>query len=40
MSPHVVLPTIRGWMNRDASVIKEIALVFFAVITINSLVNR
>jgi hypothetical protein len=35
----VVLPRIRDWMNQNAWVISEIVLVFFAVITINSLVS-
>jgi len=33
----VTLPKIRDWMNRDAWVINEIVLVFFAGLTINSL---
>jgi succinate dehydrogenase hydrophobic anchor subunit len=35
----VVLPKIRDWMNTNSWVISEIVLVFFAGITINSLVS-
>jgi Sap, sulfolipid-1-addressing protein len=35
----VVLPKIRDWMNQNAWVINEIVLVFFAAMTINSLVT-
>ena len=34
-----VLPKIRDWMNQNAWVINEIVLVFFAAVTINSLVS-
>jgi Sap, sulfolipid-1-addressing protein len=34
-----VLPKVRDWMNQDAWVINEIVLVFFAGVTINSLVS-
>jgi Sap-like sulfolipid-1-addressing protein len=34
-----ILPKIRDWMNENAWVISEIVLVFFAGITINSLVS-
>ena len=33
------LPKIRDWMNQNSWVVSEIVLVFFAVITINSLVG-
>lgn len=33
----VVLPRIRDWMNSHAWVVSEVVLVFFAVITVNSL---
>ena len=33
----VVLPRIRDWMNDNAWVVSEVVLVFFAVITVNSL---
>lgn len=33
----VVLPKIRDWMNSHAWVVSEVVLVFFAVITVNSL---
>lgn len=33
----VVLPKIRDWMNDNAWVVSEVVLVFFAVITVNSL---
>jgi Sap, sulfolipid-1-addressing protein len=35
----VVLPKIRDWMNTNAWVINEVVLVFFAAITLNSLVG-
>ena len=35
----VVLPKIRDWMNNNAWVINEVVLVFFALVTANSLVN-
>jgi hypothetical protein len=35
----VVLPKMRDWMSQNAWVINEIVLVFFAAITINSLVG-
>lgn len=35
----VVLPKIRDWMNHDAWVINEVVLLFFAGVTINSLVS-
>jgi hypothetical protein len=35
----VVLPKIRDWMNENAWVVSEIVLVFFAGLTINSLVG-
>lgn len=35
----VVLPKIRDWMNDNAWVVSEVVLVFFAVITVNSLVS-
>jgi hypothetical protein len=35
----VVLPRIRDWMNQNTWVISEIVLVFFAVLTINSLLD-
>jgi hypothetical protein len=36
---HTILPKIRDWMTRDAWVISEIVLVFFAALTVNSLVR-
>lgn len=33
----VVLPRIRDWMNSHAWVVSEVVLVFFAVVTVNSL---
>ena len=36
---HVVLPKIRDWMNQNAWVINEIVLVFFAGVTIDSLLG-
>jgi hypothetical protein len=36
---HAILPKIRDWMTRDAWVISEIVLVFFAALTVNSLVS-
>lgn len=35
----VVLPKIRDWMTTNSWIISEVVLVFFAVITINSLVS-
>jgi hypothetical protein len=35
----VVLPKIRDWMNENAWVVSEVVLVFFAGLTINSLVG-
>jgi hypothetical protein len=35
----VVLPKVRDWMNDDSWVVSEIVLVFFAAVTINSLVG-
>jgi hypothetical protein len=35
----LVLPKIRNWMNQNAWVINEVVLVFFAAITLNSLVG-
>jgi hypothetical protein len=35
----VVLPKIRDWMNSHSWVINEIVLVFFAVITLNGLIE-
>jgi hypothetical protein len=35
----VVLPKVRDWMNDNAWVVSEVVLVFFAVITVNSLVS-
>lgn len=36
---HVLLPKISGWMTHHAWVVSEIVCVFFAAITINSLVS-
>lgn len=36
---HEVLPRIRDWMNQKAWVVSEVVLVFFAVLTVNSLVG-
>jgi hypothetical protein len=36
---NAVLPKVRDWMNTNSWVISEIVLIFFAVITINSLVS-
>ncbi|HKA67828.1 MAG TPA: GAP family protein [Actinomycetes bacterium] len=36
---NIILPRIRDWMNRKAWVVSEIVLVFFAGVTINSLVS-
>jgi hypothetical protein len=36
----VVLPKIRDWMNGNAWVVSEVVLVFFAVITINSIAGN
>jgi hypothetical protein len=35
----VVLPKIRDWMNNNAWVVSEVVLVFFAGLTINSLLS-
>jgi hypothetical protein len=35
----IVLPKIRDWMNQNSWVISEVVLVFFAVLTINSLIS-
>ncbi len=34
-----ILPSIRDWMTRNAWVVSEIVLVFFALITVNSLIG-
>lgn len=36
---NAVLPRIRDWMNRKAWIVSEIVLVFFAALTVNSLVS-
>jgi len=35
----VVLPKVRDWMNNNAWVVSEVVLVFFAALTINSLLS-